>query len=96
MVPGDLRSELRRFMRDPLWNSLHVRLLRDRKGPAESRTRFPIAKREQMLDKHPEFFSSMDWMNLLSDPATCLWIHRNYWKRVASRRGSGWGSVEDS
>jgi len=96
MIPGDLRSELRRFMRDPLWNSLHVRLLRDRKGPAENRTRFPIPKRELMLDKPPEAFPSMDWMNLLSDPAACLWIHRTYWKRVASRRGSGWGSAEES
>jgi len=87
METGDLRTEVFRLLRHPLWNSLHVRLLRARKGAAESRPRIPLVKREQVFTASPEAMGNGEWMELLSDAETCLWLHRNFWKRPACHRG---------
>ena len=86
MEGGDLRAELGRVLQDPLWNSLHVRLLRARKGAAEERPRISLARRERVLAAAPESLGSAEWMDLLSDASTCLWLHRNFWKRSGGPR----------
>jgi membrane glycosyltransferase len=88
------KSEITRLVRDPALNALHISLLRVRRMVSEKTRQHLVPLREKALEKNPAGLSQAEWMDLLTDPDSCLWLHRQFWKRPTGRIHSWWREGE--
>jgi membrane glycosyltransferase len=82
---------LRRAIRDPYLNAIHVSLLRNRPPwPHEKATEAGKLGR-QLLHRGPNSLTAAEQLTVASDPDIMAWLHREYWLHFEQMERGGGG-----
>ncbi|HEY5813720.1 MAG TPA: glucans biosynthesis glucosyltransferase MdoH [Terrimicrobiaceae bacterium] len=75
---------------DPLTHSVHVALLRQRKGVAGETGEYLERLRQRLIEEGPEALQSTEHFALLWDADSLRWLHHEFWSRPSAKLHPWW------